>query len=489
MKISLITVFLSFFVFGAFGADSELQKAIDNFANKPDLKQASISFLAVDLSNNQVVAQYDPKRLLSPASTTKLWSTAAALELLGSEYKPKTELFYTGNLENAVLNGSILIKGYGDASLGSTHFGSRENMRQFLNSWADSVWNLGIRKITGYVVADASSMGYFGVPDGWSWSDMGNYYGAFPSGLTLFDNMMELFFNTSSKVGGATTIQKTNPHISNFQIQNYVLADAVNSDNAYVFGAPYSNYAFVTGSLPLNKTAFIVKAAIQNPEWLFAYEFHTALTLKGIEIATIPLANGSAEPQEQGIFKQIKSEKQVLILTQHGPSLQRFAEIINFKSVNLFAEILPCWIALEKNGLGYHRAGMKLIQDFWSTKVDIAASRINDASGLSRTNAISAQNFVDMLGYMHKSNNKFFELTLPVAGESGTLKALCKGQAGQGRIKAKSGTMSKVKSYAGYVNTKSGKKLAFAIIVNNHANSSSSLKTQIETVLNAMASL
>lgn len=489
MRKICVVAFLLLGTIVSFASEGELQKAIDNFANKPDLKQASISFLAVDLSNNQVVAQYDPKRLLSPASTTKLWSTAAALELLGANYKPKTELFYTGKLENAVLNGSIVIKGYGDASLGSTHFGSRDNMRQFLNSWADSVWNLGIRKITGYVVADASSMGYFGVPDGWSWSDMGNYYGAFPSALSLFDNMMELFFSTSAKVGGTSTIVKTNPVVPNFVIQNYVLSEAITSDNAYVYGAPYSNYAFVTGSLPLNKTAFIVKAAIQNPEWLFAFEFHTALTQKGIEITNNPLANGSVEPQEQAILKQIKSEKQVLFLTQHGPSLQQFAEIINFKSVNLFAEFLPCWIALEKNGLGYHKDGMKLIQDFWSAKVDIAASRINDGSGLSRTNAISAQNFVDMLGYMHKSKNDAFEQSLPVAGESGTLKSLCKGQAGQGRIKAKSGTMSKVKSYAGYVYTKSGKKMAFAIIVNNHANSSASLKTQIETVLNAMASL
>ena len=78
---------------------------------------------------------------------------------------------------------------------------------------------------------------------------------------------------------------------------------------------------------------------------------------------------------------------------------------------------------------------------------------------------------------------------MPIAGESGTLKNLCKGQAGQGRIMAKSGTMSKVKSYAGYVKTKSGKKLAFAIIVNNHANSSSALTAQMESVLNAMAVL
>ena len=472
-----------------FSSDSELQKAVDNFVSKPDLKQASISFMAVDLATNQVLAQHDAKRLLAPASTTKLWSTAAAMELLGAEYRPKTQVLYTGTIVGSTINGSIIVRGFGDVSLGSAHFTSREKMRDFIDAWADSIKALGAQNVSGGILTDASSFGYFGPPYGWSWSDMGNYYGAFPSGLTVFDNMMELFFSTPAKVGGTTNITKTNPVLPNLVIQNYVLADNITSDNAYVYGAPYSNYSFVTGTLPLNKTAFVVKSAMQNPELVFALEFHAALLRKGIQLNASPLINNTIDPKEKEQVSALLKEKQTLIFTHLGAPLFQVAEFINFKSVNLFAEHLPCWIALEKNGLGYHKEGMKIIQDFWSTKFDIAATRINDGSGLSRTNAISAQNFVDLLIYMHKSKSQEFELTLPIAGESGTLKNLCKGQAGQGRIMAKSGTMSKVKSYAGYVKTKSGKKLAFAIIVNNHANSSSALTAQMESVLNAMAVL
>lgn len=489
MRNLLFLATLVLYVSLSFAGDSELQKVVDNFANKPDLKNASVSFLAVDLANNQVLAQYDAKRLLAPASTTKLWSTAAALELLGANYKPKTELYCTGEIKNNTLEGSLIVRGFGDVSLGSHHFVKREKMRDFLDAWADSLRNLGIQKISGSVVADASSFGYFGPPDGWSWSDMGNYYGAFPSGLTIFDNMMELFFNTPSKAGAATSLVRTNPLVPNFVIQNYVLADNITIDNAYVYGAPYSNYAFVTGTLPLSKTNFVVKGVIQNPELVFALEFHAALIRKGIEVQGVALANNAIDLAEKEKAQTILKEKTRLIFTHFGASLFEVAELINYKSVNLFAEHLPCWIAIEKKGDGHHKEGMKLINEFWSSKFDISASRINDGSGLSRTNAISAQNFIDLLTYMHKSGSKDFERTLPIAGESGTLKNLCKGQAGQGKIMAKSGTMSKVKSYAGYVNTKSGKKLAFAIIVNNHTNSSSALTTQMETVLNAMASL
>ena len=89
---------------------------------------------------------------------------------------------------------------------------------------------------------------------------------------------------------------------------------------------------------------------------------------------------------------------------------------------------------------------------------------------------------------MHKSKYAAdFKASLPIAGVSGTLRNVCKGQAGQNRVVAKSGSMTRIKSYAGYVTTKSDKKLAFAIIVNNNTCSSGTLKVRIEYLLNVMA--
>ena len=113
---------------------------------------------------------------------------------------------------------------------------------------------------------------------------------------------------------------------------------------------------------------------------------------------------------------------------------------------------------------------------------------MKDGCGLSKENAISATHFCDLLKYLYASKNySDFKSTLPIAGVSGTIKNLCKGQAGEGRIFAKSGTISKVKSYAGYVVSKSGKNLAFAITVNNFSGSNSQIMTEIEKVLNELA--
>ena len=113
---------------------------------------------------------------------------------------------------------------------------------------------------------------------------------------------------------------------------------------------------------------------------------------------------------------------------------------------------------------------------------------MKDGSGLSRSNGISAAHFCTLLKAMNSSkNNSIYVGTLPVAGKSGTLTGLCNGQAGEGRIVAKSGTMSRIKSYAGYVNSKSGKKIAFAITINNFNGSSSQATAKIEQILNALA--
>jgi D-alanyl-D-alanine carboxypeptidase/D-alanyl-D-alanine-endopeptidase (penicillin-binding protein 4) len=128
------------------------------------------------------------------------------------------------------------------------------------------------------------------------------------------------------------------------------------------------------------------------------------------------------------------------------------------------------------------------MEEFWAQKIDLSGMIVKDGSGLSRSNAISANHFCQLLTYMYKSTNfNVFKETLPIAGKSGTIASLCKGQIGEGRIFAKSGTISKVKAYAGYVYSQSGKKIAFSISINNYNCSSTELQNKIEKVLNALA--
>lgn len=465
---------------------NQIQYAIDAFAKQPGLKPASITFMAYDLTANKLLASYDPDRVLIPASATKLWSTAGALDILGSNYAAKTEVYYTGKIsEEGILQGDIIIKGFGDATAGSKYFGKRESMRDFFNDWVAYLPANGIKVIVGDVIADASSLGYFGIPEGWTWSDMGNYYGAFPSGLTIFDNLLELYFNTSPHKQGSTTITRTNPVIPEFEIKNYVRSDAIQSDNAYVFAAPYASTAFVNGTLPLNRQNFIVKAAIQNPEDLFAQEFLQSIRKSGVQVVGKHFSNKILRDTKDLDKLERLEAKKTLLFTHYGYGLTEVIKVINQESVNLFAEHLIHWIALEKNdGIGHHNRGMEILNAHWKSKFDIASARITDGSGLSRSNSISARHFIELLKYM--KDNVYFENSLAVTGQTGTLKTLCSGLACSGKIKAKSGTINGVKAYAGYAYPQNGNKIAFAFIVNNHQCTSSELKTMMESVLNSI---
>ncbi len=160
----------------------------------------------------------------------------------------------------------------------------------------------------------------------------------------------------------------------------------------------------------------------------------------------------------------------------------------NQKSVNLFAEELLCWVGYAVNGNGSVENSLNQLEKYWSGKINTSGLFIKDGSGLSRSNAISAKHFCELLKFMTTSKQfDAFYGTLPIAGKTGTVSSLCSNQAGEGRIHAKSGTIKRVKSFAGYVESKSGKRIAFSIIVNNFECSSEATVERMEKVLNAMA--
>jgi D-alanyl-D-alanine carboxypeptidase/D-alanyl-D-alanine-endopeptidase (penicillin-binding protein 4) len=485
MKI-LSSILLSFLFLTNFSfSQNNVESAVKSFAGKTGMEHASISIHVIDLSDGSVVAKYNPERTLPTASTAKLFSTGTALDILGPKHKSETRIYIDGDVDsNGVLNGNIWIRGGGDASIGSKYFNKEGHQLDFFTKWISAIQEAGIKEISGGVIADASEFGYEGAPGGWSWSDMGNYYGAAPSGLTIYDNLLRYTFSTSSVAGNPTTIKSIEPYVPGMTFHNYVLSSKKSGDNAYLFGAPYSNDFFGTGTLPINRSSFLVKGSLPDPEMQFAYEFNKAIADSGIKIYELPSTARD---------KEIKSttsdyEKRTLLHSTKGKSLSVMIKETNYRSVNLFAEHMINMIGYEKTGNGSTTSGLNVLAKYWAGKMNTSGLQINDGSGLSRNNAISSHHFTQFLSYMHKSKYAVdFKASLPIAGVSGTLRNVCKGQAGQNRVVAKSGSMTRIKSYAGYVTTKSDKKLAFAIIVNNNTCTSGTLKVRIEAVLNAMA--
>ncbi|HNS43312.1 MAG TPA: D-alanyl-D-alanine carboxypeptidase, partial [Taishania sp.] len=136
---------------------------IQQVINYSGFDKASISLFAMDVKTNEIIYDFQGLKLLAPASTVKLFSTAYALDVLGKDYKPTTKLYYQGNVKDSILNGDIWIVGGGDMSLGSKYF-STDNKDAFLHQWAQKVKASGIKEIHGNIYVDASDFGYEGAP-------------------------------------------------------------------------------------------------------------------------------------------------------------------------------------------------------------------------------------------------------------------------------------------------------------------------------------
>jgi D-alanyl-D-alanine carboxypeptidase/D-alanyl-D-alanine-endopeptidase (penicillin-binding protein 4) len=485
MKIRIIILFSCIVSWQVLWCQNVIEKSITDFKALPELTNAIISFQAIDMSSGEQIATLNPSLSIPTASTAKLFATASALEILGAEFRPKTRIYIDGTIDkNGMLNGNIWIRGGGDVTLGSKYFTEDGHQRDFLISWVDSLQKLGIKSVSGAIIADGSEFGYSGAPDGWSWSDMGNYYGAGPAGICVFDNLLKMHFKTGASQGSKTELVTTFPIVPNLTFHNYITSENVTGDNSYIFGAPYSLDRFATGSLPLNHAGFEVKGSLPDSEFQLAHELFQQLTNSGIIVGE---GAKSVRQENLDIKNRYHSNFQLLI-THEGEKIIDIARLTNMKSVNLFAEGLVCLIGFQKTGFGSTEEGLKQVEKYWSAKMNLTGLFLKDGSGLSRSNGISADHFCALLTAMNVSKNAaLFKATLPVAGKSGTLSNLCKNQLGEGRIIAKSGSMSRIKSFAGYIDSKSGKKIAFSITVNNYSCSSSVLTVQIEKLLNALA--
>lgn len=477
----LISIFL---IHSAF-SQNNIDKAILNFQRDAVNKNGSISFLAIDLQTGEKIGELNADKAITSASTTKLFSTAAALEILGSDKKTTTRIYHSGKInKNGELIGDIWIRGGGDVTLGSKYFSKEATELDFLQAWADSLILKGIKKVNGFVVADASEFGYNGTPLGWHADDIGNYYGAFAGGLNFYDNLIKISLKTGN-AGSKSEIIDVFPAIPNLRFSNAVIAANVTNDQSSISGLTYSLNREITGRLPANRARFIVKGSMPDPEFLLAQEFIRVLNSKGIEVTS-----GVKTVRIDKVNKPNYETDLKLLFQQESKTIKEIAFWTNYKSVNLFAEGLLNLLGYFTSGNGTTEAGLNVLKNYWQDKINTSKLVLNDGSGLSRLNAISAENFCSLLKFMASSPNyDVFKSTLPIAGKNGTISSLCKGEVGEGRIFAKSGTFKSIKSFAGYVDSKSGKRIAFAFTVSDFKCSTNEISLKMAHVLNSLAEL
>ena len=465
--------------------DSTFNRVFQRFLSDTTLHHAAISFYAEDIDSGKSMYRHNAEMSLVPASVQKLVTTATALELLGGGHRVKTRVEYDGWIDKScVLHGNIYLIGGGDPALAGKRF--KKRYEYLIEKWADAIQQLGIDSIDGQVIGDARIFSDEMSPTTWAWGDLGNYYGAGPSGLSIHENTMGFEFRSGPKKGDSTWVECTHPYYPGLEVMNRVHASNVNRDQAYITGAPYDELRVIRGGIPKGKDSFLVKGAIPDPAYLAAFELESQLAVYGIKTKYAATTFRRLDPE----FLEVRGKRKSITHT-YSPALSSLVYHTNQYSVNLYAEHILNFVGLKLHKRGATTSGANAVQKFWKQRgINTVGMYVSDGSGLSRFNALSAKHLSDILKYMASSEQyNTFNKSLPVAGVSGTLRTMCVGTAAAKNLRAKSGTMTRVKCYAGYVTTKSGRNLSFAILINNFSGSAFQVKKKIEKVMVGLAEI
>lgn len=452
-----------------------LSQNLEQFLSDSSLIHASFSLCIIDADTKIPVLEYNSGKSLTPASIMKLITSATALELLGPKYKFITAFGYTGKInKRGKLSGDIVITGGGDPTLGSAHFPGYNI--DFQETWVKEIKKLGIKKIDGRVITDDSYYDYFPIPAKWLWEDAGNYYGAGAYGASVFDNAYEIHFSTLSDSSGLH-IKEIVPAECSFEFSNWLVA-AGTTDEGYVFAAPYSTNGWLAGSIPTNMDDFVLEASITDPPLLLAKLINDKLKASGIKTAYPPTTVRLEKGRSPGAVNPLS--------TLSSPPLADIIEVLNHESINMYAEHLAKELGKKFLNSGSTQAGINVICSFLdSAGIKTDGLFIEDGSGLSPLNSIDSEELVRLLIYMRDKSKYFNEYlnSFPEAGKEGTLKNYFRDEVFDSNLKAKSGSMTRVRSYAGYFTTHSGKNMAFTMIANDFSGPSRNIVKRFEELL------
>jgi D-alanyl-D-alanine carboxypeptidase/D-alanyl-D-alanine-endopeptidase (penicillin-binding protein 4) len=461
-----------------------IQKEIDKLNADTVLAHGDWGFCVMTADSGKLIVSHNMQKSLIPASTLKTLTTGAALGLLGPDFKYETKIEYDGIYDsiNGVIKGNVYLTGSGDPSFNSGRFPHRGDTITLFQSLPFRLSFKGIKKIEGNIIADASCFSDNPVPDGWTWSDIGQYYGAGTSGLTYSDNSVSLYFDSSKS--DSCILTSTAPVLENVIYRSDVMADG-KKDEALVYGAPYGNTYYVHGSIPPGKKDFEVRASHPDPAYQCAKDFYE-LCSKIISVSGKPTTVRRMQLANEKIISKRKTLSVI-----YSPPLSEIVAKTNLHSDNLYAEQLLRTLGLLKGKGGTTEDGIMVVKLYWrSLGIHLEGLYMTDGSGLSRSNGITTLIQTQIL--QKASKQKWFShylKSLPVAGRSGSMSSLCKGTLAENNLQAKTGYINRARGYAGYVKSKSGKLLCFSLLANNYTCTATEMKKRLEKILVAMGNL
>lgn len=453
----------------SFGQDiqARLSSAIKGLQADAQFKHAIISLYVVDSKTGKVVFDKNSQVGLAPASCQKVVTSVSAFELLGKDYTYKTTMGYSGNFDGTSLNGNILFTGYGDPTLGSWRW-EKTKEEMVKQQIVTALKNKNISSVNGNLVIDESKWESQATPGGWIWEDIGNYYGAGARALNWHENQYDLILRPGKKPGDSVGIIATEPPLQVSVLVNELKTGKTGSGDQSIIYLPEDGLiGYVRGTIPAGKETFTVSGSMPDASLSFIKMTESILDSMNIKL------DGRARTSDHYFLNKEKLPVQSgTLLSIFSPSLDSINYWFLKKSVNLYGEAFVKTIAYEKKGSGATDTGLNIIRNFWQERgIERSALNIMDGSGLSPTNRVTTDALVTVMQYA-KQQNWFVSFYNALPEMNG--------------IKMKDGYIGGVRSYTGYVKSKTGAEYTFSFLVNNFDGSAGAAREKMWKLLDIL---
>ena len=473
-----------------------LRAAIDAIIDDPDFDDAFWGVFVVDLASGDTLYARNARKNFIPASNQKLFSTAAALDGLGPDFRYVTTLYLDGTVRDSVLEGNLVVRGSGDPTIGDRSFledyPHDADPTALFRAWADSVKARGITYVTEHVIGDDDVFDDTELGNGWAWDDVPSRFAAEISGLNF--NEGRITVTAEGKRLGRRAELSWEPIDTDYVyfVNKTETVGSRSRPDREIRRERSGNTFWIESEVPLGDR-LQQTVSVYNPTRYFAHVLRSTLRDEGVYVDGDPV--DIDDWQNKPEYRRL-----IPIATHVSPSLAEIAALTNKESQNLYAEHLLKTLGAERCPeerpedlpCGSAAAGLLAAAPlFERAGIDLETTRLRDGSGLSPYNSISPEDIVGLLRTMwihpDPAVTEAFVNSLAVAGVDGTLERRMRSGRTRGNVRAKTGTVTGARNLSGYITTAAGTPLAFSFLTNNFSASVSRVSRAQDAIAEVIA--
>jgi len=446
------------------GAVEALREDLGTILADPALSSAHVGVVVDSLTTGQRIIGHNARKGFVPASNMKLLTTAAALLALSPDFRYATRLLADGTIASGILTGNLVIEGSGDPAISGYFYGG--DVRHVFRSWAKKLEESGVRQITGDLLIDNSL--FQGRPHGKGWDfDTTSCFSAPRDGFTFNNNCIQLDISPPARPGDGPRIVME-PATDYVRAVNELTGRQKAGQDIIKLEYTSPRTLSISGSITAGSPATTRYVSVNHPAYFGGFVFRETLAAAGIavkgdilcarncpKIVDIPATTGKAE--------------RTTVAVHYSPPLAEIIKVVNKLSNNLYAELLLLAVGRAKGATTTDGSASVALDILRSAGVDTRGVVMADGSGLSRYNLVTPESIAQSLRTMAQGPYaSYFLDSLPVMSVDGTLTNRLKDSPAAGRIRAKTGSMTHVRSLSGYLTARNGERFVFSIFSNNH---------------------